>query len=173
MALKDDVARINRKLNDLGRKKMPNAAVKAINRVARRVGNKAMKAVAKDVGVPLKTVRGRMKINRARGKLPVATLRIIRSNMPAIRLLENRSSRIWVGRGGIVIGKYAMQRGFMQRLKNGRWHILQRRGRPRYPIDVTKIPIGGLITNEFKKQTRDYPAAVKAELIKELSVGKS
>ena len=46
MALKDDVARINRKLNDLGRKEMPNAAVKAINRVARRVGNKAMKAVA-------------------------------------------------------------------------------------------------------------------------------
>lgn len=171
MALHDDVARVNRKLNDFGRKKMPNAAVKAINRVARRIGSRAMKAVAKDVGVPVKTIRGRMKINRARGKLPVATLRIMRSNMPAIRLLENRSNKIWVGRGAIMIGKYAMVRGFKQRLKNGRWHILQRKGRPRYPIDVTKIQIGGLITNEFKKQTRDYPAEVQAELIKELSVG--
>lgn len=171
MALQDDVARINRKLNNFGRNNIPNAAVKAINRVARRIGNDAIKAVAKDVGVPTKTVRGRLKINRAKGKLPIATLRVIRSNMPAIRLLEKRSNHIWVGHNGIVIGKYAFQRGFRQRLKNGRWHILQRRGRQRYPIDVAKIRIGGLITDEFKKRTRDYPSEVRAELIKELRIG--
>ncbi|MCI7352801.1 MAG: phage tail protein [[Actinobacillus] rossii] len=171
MSLQDDAKRINRKLNALGRQQIPRAAVKAINKVARSIGSRAMKAVAKDVGVPVKTVRGRMQIARAKGNLPTATIRVIRSHMPAIRLLENRSNKIWVGRGGIVVGKYAIHRGFRQRLKNGRWHILQRQGKERYPIDVVKIPVGNLITNEFKKQTRDYPAEVRAELVKELRIG--
>ncbi len=31
---------------------------------------------------------------------------------------------------------------FIQRLKNGRWHVMQRvAGKNRYPIDVVKIPM--------------------------------
>lgn len=169
MSLQNDVNRINRKLNALGRQQIPRAAVKAINKVARSIGSRAMKAVAKDVGVPVKTVRGRMQIDRAKGKLPIAKIRVRRSHMPAIRLLENRSNKIWVGRGGIVVGKYAMSRGFRQRLKNGRWHIMQRQSKARYPIDVTKIPVGNMITSEFQKATKDYSAEIKNALIKELT----
>ncbi|WP_044470461.1 phage tail protein [Mannheimia massilioguelmaensis] len=168
MSLQDDVARVQRRLNDIGRQKVPRAAVNAINKVAHKIGNRAMKAVAKDVGVPLKTVRGRMKLERAKNKLPVARLRILRSDMPAIRLLENRSNRIWVGRGGIVIGKYAISRGFRQQLRNGREHILQRDGRARYPIDVTKIPVGDMITREFTKATSNYGTEIKQELVNQL-----
>lgn len=168
MSLQDDVARLNRKLNEIGRQKVPRASVTAINKVARKISNRAMKAVAKDVGVPLKTVRGRVTIERAKNKLPVARLRVLRSDMPAIRLLENRSNRIWVGRGGIVIGKYAISRGFRQRLRNGRDHILQRDGRALYPIDVTKIPVGDMITREFTKATSNYSTEIKQELVNQL-----
>ncbi|MGF7452590.1 phage tail protein [Pasteurella bettyae] len=168
MSLQDDVKRINRKLNTLGKQQIPRAAVKAINKVARTIGSRAMKAVAKDVGVPVKTVRGRMQIARAKGNLPTAKIRVRRSHMPAIRLLENRSNKIWVGRGGIVVGKYAIHRGFRQRLKNGRWHILQRDCRARYPIDVTKIPVGEMITREFTKATSNYDTEIKEELINQL-----
>lgn len=168
MTLQQDVERVNRKLSDIGKNQVPRAAVNAINKVARAIGKRAMKAVAKDVGVPVKTIRGRMRIEPAKRKLPIARLRINRADMPAIRLLEYRANRIWVGRGGIVIGKYAMQRGFKQRLKNGRWHILQRQGRERYPIHVTKINVGNKITQVFKAETSNYPTEIKQALALEI-----
>ncbi|WP_386696691.1 phage tail protein [Lonepinella sp. MS14436] len=168
MSLNEDVMRINARLRNLGNNTMPKATAKAINKVASKISSTAMKAVAKDVGVPLKTIKGRLKKINATAKKPKASLKILRSQMPAIRLLEKKSNRIWVGRGGIVIGKYAIQRGFKQRLKNGRIHILQRKGRARYPIDVVKIPIGNQITQQFNKATHNYPKEVKEALLKEL-----
>ncbi|EEX5067761.1 phage tail protein, partial [Escherichia coli] len=39
-----------------------------------------------------------------------------------------------------------------QRLKNGRWHVMQRvAGKNRYPIDVVKIPMAAPLTTAFKQ----------------------
>ena len=89
--------------------------------------------------------------------------------MPAIRLLENRSTKIWEGRGGIVVGKYAIKRGFKQKLKNGRTHLMQRQGKARYSIDVVKIPLSASLTQAFSEQLKDYQKDIRNELSKQLS----
>ncbi len=41
---------------------------------------------------------------------------------------------------------------FIQQLKNGRWHVMQRvAGKNRYPIDVVKIPMAGPLTQAFEE----------------------
>lgn len=41
---------------------------------------------------------------------------------------------------------------FIQQLKNGRWHVMQRvAGKNRYPIDVVKIPMAVPLTTAFKQ----------------------
>ncbi|MCM5047094.1 phage tail protein, partial [Escherichia coli] len=39
---------------------------------------------------------------------------------------------------------------FIQQLKNGRWHVMQRvAGKNRYPIDVVKIPMAAPLKQAF------------------------
>ncbi|MCI7718717.1 putative tail component of prophage [[Pasteurella] aerogenes] len=168
MSIERDLANLKRNFDQLSQQKVPRAAVNAINQVARKIGNSAIKTVANDVGVPIKTIKGRLHTERAKGKLPRVIMRVNRLNMPAIRLLEKRSTRIWEGRGGIVVGKYAIQRGFKQRLSNGRTHIMQRKGGARYPIDVVKIPLANKLTQSFQYELRDYPKKIRSALQDEL-----
>ncbi|VEH66702.1 putative tail component of prophage [Rodentibacter pneumotropicus] len=95
-------------------------------------------------------------------------MRVNRLNMPLIRVLEKPSNKLWEGQGGILVGKYAVKRGFKQRLKNGRMHIMQRAGKARYPIDVVKVPIGKPLTDAFARALKDYPEQLQAELSRQL-----
>lgn len=171
MAVKiDGLDALSRNIATIVSKKVPNAASKSINKLARTAMNGATKEVANYIGVPNKTIRSRSKLmQRARRNAPTARIRVIRSNMPAIRLLENRSNRIWEGSGAITVGKYAVRRGFKQVLKNGRIHIMQRRGRARYSIDVVKIPLAQPLTKAFEKQLANYQKDIANELSRSLS----
>lgn len=151
----------------LAKKKLPKAAVKALNSIAKNARNQALKSVAADIGVPVKTIRGRVQTQKAKSK-PEVKMRVNRLNMPLIRVLEKPSNTLWQGQGGILVGKYAVKRGFKQRLKNGRVHIMQRAGKARYPIDVVKVPIGKPLTDAFSKALKDYPAQLQAELSRQL-----
>ncbi|MGY6072893.1 phage tail protein [Actinobacillus pleuropneumoniae] len=164
------LSEISRNLERVVNQKLPNAVSRSLNTIARKAMSSATKEVAKDIGVPQKTIRSRSKITKANKSRQMANIRVIRSNMPAIRLFENRSNRMWVGRGAIIVGKYAIQRGFIQRLKTGRTHIMQRRGRERYSIDVVKIPLARPLTSSYEKQLNNYPEQIKTELTKNLMV---
>lgn len=166
----DGMAELSQNIAKLAKQKVPQAARKSINRIARQAINGATKTVAKEVGVPTKTIRSRAKLTKkAENRSLTARINVIRSHMPAIRLLENRSTKIWEGRGGIVVGKYAIKRGFKQKLKNGRTHLMQRQGKARYSIDVVKIPLSASLTQAFSEQLKDYQKDIRNELSKQLS----
>lgn len=52
----------------------------------------------------------------------------------------------------LVVGNRRIPGAFIQQLKNGRWHVMQRvAGKNRYPIDVVKIPMAVPLTTAFKQ----------------------
>ncbi|MDG6894527.1 phage tail protein [Volucribacter amazonae] len=152
----------------LVKQQLPNAVAKSLNKIAKNARKKAIKQVAAHIGVPVRTLQGRVRSQSAKRRQPVAKMRVNRMDMPLIRLLERPRNKIWVGKGGIIVGKYAVERGFKQKLKNGRQHIMQRVGKARYPIDVVKIPLSTPLTNAFHQQLKDYPAQVQNELRQQL-----
>lgn len=171
MTLEQDFALIKRNANKVVNQ-INRQAAKAINHLAVQARNQATKTVAKDIGVPTKTLRGRTrqsKNQRAAATKLKAQLRVNISPLPLIRVLEGKNNRIWVGKGGILVGKYAVQRGFIQRLANGRTHVMQRAGQARYSIDVVKVPLRQPLTLAYQNALKDYPAELQKELKNRLS----
>jgi hypothetical protein len=80
-------------LNSLSRLIVPEATAKALNRVASRTISQS-KAVAKEAtvddnrkkGLPVRLVRQRSRLRKARHDRPVASIKINRGNLPAIKL---------------------------------------------------------------------------------------
>lgn len=171
MTLDQDLALIRRNANKVV-KQLNRQAAKTINHLATKARNQATKNVAKDIGVPVKTLKGRTrqsKHQRATATKLRAQLRVNVSPLPLIRLLERKANRVWEGRGAIMVGKYAVQRGFIQTLANGRTHVMQRAGRARYSIDVVKIPLRQPLTTAYQQALKDYPIELQKELKGRLS----
>ncbi|HDV2131883.1 TPA: phage tail protein, partial [Escherichia coli] len=150
-----------RNLNSLDTRMVPQASAWAINRVAQKAISQATRQVARDTvvgdnqvkGIPLKLVRGRVRMLSASpaGKM-YARIRVNRGNLPAIKLSTTRRR----AGDGLRVGKYFFQGAFIRQLANGRWHVLKRlpearfatgrdhQGRPkknRLPVAVVKIPL--------------------------------
>lgn len=142
----------------------PKASAMAINRVATRAVSRSVKDTAKAVRIKQKVIRPRASVKKATGKMPVAYVRVRRFDVPAISIDTARTqirrkrgqlqiSRVNRGRNGryqkreiagntaIVVGRHRFDNAFLQKLKNGRWHIMQRTSDARYPIKVCKVPI--------------------------------
>lgn len=148
----------------------PKAAVSAINTVARRAMRNGTKKVAKELNVQQKLVRNRARLQRrATNANPEAEILVDRRNLPLINLLKAGGNKLYKGSGAILIGQYGVERGFKQKLKNGRTHIMQRKGKDRYPIDVVKIPLATPLTNAFRSELKDYGSQVKVEMAKKLT----
>lgn len=171
MSIGQDLRQIRRNAKKIT-VKINKEAAKSINALAKKARQEATKTVAKDLGVGVKTLRGRTrqrKGERATASRLRAQMRVNIRPMPLVRVLESKRNRVWVGRGGIIVGKFAVERGFVQTLKNGHTHIMQRAGRARYSIDVVKIPLRDKLKNAYRKALATYPDDVKRELEGRLS----
>lgn len=172
-----------RNLNSLDTRMVPQASAWAVNRVAAKIISVATRQVAQNTvagdnqvkGIPLKTVRERVRLLKASpsGKM-YARMRVNRGNLPAIklgtarvRLARSRHGSNSRHRGSVLkVGKYLFRDAFIQQLANGRWHVMRRiDGKNRYPIDVVKIPMSGPLTQAFE-DARDR--IIAAEMPKQL-----
>lgn len=172
-----------RNLNSLDTRMVPQASAWAVNRVAAKIVSVATRQVAQNTvagdnqvkGIPLKTVRERVRLLKASpsGKM-YARMRVNRGNLPAIklgtaqvRLARSQHGRNSRHRGSVLkVGKYLFRDAFIQQLANGRWHVMRRiDGKNRYPIDVVKIPLSGALTQAFE-DARDR--IIAAEMPKQL-----
>lgn len=167
-------------LNSLSRLMVPTAAAQALNRVAGRVITQGSRKVAKEAtvgdnhkkGLPVKLVRQRSRLKRAKPERLVAAIRINRGNLPAIKLgaarvqLSRRKGEKR-GRGSVLrIGPYIFRNAFIQQLANGRWQVMRRLGKPRYPIDVVKVPLEIPLTQSFTAISKQL---IDSDMPKELS----
>ncbi|WP_324285349.1 phage tail protein [Enterobacter ludwigii] len=167
-------------LNSLSRLIVPEATAKALNRVASRTISQGSKAVAKEAtvddnrkkGLPVRLVRQRSRLRKARHDRPLASIKINRGNLPAIKLgtARVRLSRKKGARNGagsvLKIGPYTFRNAFIQQLANGRWQVMRRVGQARYPIDVVKVPLETPLTVAF---TAISKRLIESDMPKELS----
>lgn len=119
-----------RNLDILDTRMVPQASAWAINRVAQKAISQATRQVARDTvagdnqmkGIPLKLVRGRVRMLSASFRKMYARIRINRGNLPAIKLNTTRRR----AGDGLRVGKYFFRGAFIRQLANGRWHVLRR-----------------------------------------------
>ncbi|MDL7421186.1 phage tail protein, partial [Escherichia coli] len=112
-----------------------------------------------------KLVKERARLKRATVKNPQARIKVNRGDLPVIRLgnarvvlsrrrrrKKGQRSSLKGGDSVLVVGNRRIPGAFIQQLKNGRWHVMQRvAGKKRYPIDVVKIPMAVPLTTAFKQ----------------------
>ncbi|MFZ6039771.1 phage tail protein [Vibrio natriegens] len=184
-----ELAQAVKNLSALQTSAVPKASAMAINRVATRAVSRSVKDTAKAVRIKQKVIRPRASVKKATGKMPVAYVRVRRFDVPAISIDTARTqirrkrgqlqiSRVNRGRNGryqkreiagntaIVVGRHRFDNAFLQKLKNGRWHIMQRTSDARYPIKVCKVPIVNEITKAFKKHSDEL---IRTDMKKELA----
>ncbi|EJI1395467.1 phage tail protein [Vibrio parahaemolyticus] len=161
-------------LSALDETAVPSAASMAINRIAKRAISHSVKDTSKAVKVQKKVIRRYARVSKkASPKQPVAYVRVRRTDIPAIHIGEARTQirrkkgryqvqsatrakdgrytkREVSGFTSIKVGKHKFDNAFLQKLKNGKWHIMQRTSDARYPIKMCAIPIYKEITSAFE-----------------------
>ncbi|EHU9453520.1 phage tail protein [Vibrio vulnificus] len=177
-------------LSALDEKAVPRASAMAINRIANRAISRSVKDTSKAVRVQQKIIRRYARVSKkASPKHPVAYVRVRRNDIPAIHIGEARTqirrkkgryqvqsatrskdgrytNREISGFTSIKVGKHQFDNAFLQKLKNGKWHIMQRTGEARYPIKMCAIPIRNEITAAFETNSNQL---MKTDMPKELS----
>lgn len=159
-------------LDALSKTAVPRAESQAVNRVAGRAISRSASQVSKEARVPLKLVRGRAKLKKASPGRPIATIRVKRGDLPVInlgsvRMQVSRRSGNSRGAGSVLkVGNRSFPGAFVQRLSNGRWQVMRRTTKARYPIEVVKIPMAAPLTKAFTEQSQ---ALIKSDMPKELA----
>ncbi|EFJ5712016.1 TPA: phage tail protein, partial [Escherichia coli] len=152
-------------LSRISRTAVPGAAAMAINRVASSAISQSASQVARETKVRRKLVKERARLKRATVKNPQARIKVNRGDLPVIKLgnarivlsrrrrrKKGQRSSLKGGGSVLVVGNRRIPGAFIQQLKNGRWHVMQRvAGKNRYPIDVVKIPMAVPLTTAFKQ----------------------
>ncbi|HFV5345713.1 TPA: phage tail protein, partial [Escherichia coli] len=166
-------------LSRINRSAVPGAAAMALNRLGSAVTAQSASQVSREVKIPRKFVRERMKLKKATPKNQSVRIVVNRGDFPVIKLgnarlrlsrrKRRRKGERSAAKGGgsvLVVGNRRIPGAFIQRLKNGRWHVMQREaGRNRYPIDVVKIPMQAPLTSGVQENiTRLYRDKFPAEL---------
>ncbi len=135
------------------------------NRVASSAISQSASQVARETKVRRKLVKERARLKRATVKNPQARIKVNRGDLPVIKLgnarvvlsrrrrrKKGQRSSLKGGGSVLVVGNRRIPGAFIQQLKNGRWHVMQRvAGKNRYPIDVVKIPMAVPLTTAFKQ----------------------
>lgn len=177
-------------LSALNEKAVPRASSMAINRIANRAISHSVKDTSKAVRVQQKIIRRYARLSKkASPQQPVAYVRVRRNDIPAIHIGEARTQiarkkgRYQVqsatrGKNGrytkrevsgftsIKVGKHKFENAFLQKLNNGKWHIMQRTSDARYPIQMCAIPIKNEITTAFETNSKRL---MKTDMPKELA----
>ncbi|HGW3646912.1 TPA: phage tail protein [Citrobacter koseri] len=145
-------------LNSISKTAVPRASAQSVNRIAGQAVNRSVSVVAKGTRVPRKLVKQRARVRRATVSKPRALIRINRGNLPAIKLgpASVRLSRRKRDKAGVnsvlMVGRFRFPGAFIQQLSNGRWHVLRRSTRSRYPVEVVSIPLATPLTEAFRSE---------------------
>ncbi|EEW5075217.1 phage tail protein [Escherichia coli] len=192
------MAQAMKNLDALDRRAVPRAAATTLNRVAESIIAKTASSVARELAVPRRLIRARIRLRRARPDKASAKVYINTGNLPAIKLGEARvrlsrrkrrkkgeRSSLKGGGSVLIVGKRRIPNAFITRLANGRWHVMQRtslaslstgtdsKGRPkrhRLPIGVVKIPTATPLAETFERERdRMYREKLPEQMMKAMA----
>lgn len=177
------IKKAQRILSELNNKQLIYAQRRVLKRLALKASTATASTTAKEVKVPVKLLRERLKLKHLNiNDGAAANIRIYRTNIPAIRLgvpktLLKRgkapvsavrreangrfSKRDSAGETAIRVGRYTFKNTFLQKLKTGRWQIMGRLSEERYSIEAKGLPINETVTKHAKDS---FSKAVNKEL---------
>ena len=166
-------------LNSISKTAVPRASAQSVNRIAGQAINRSVSVVSKSTRIPRKLVKQRARLRRATVSKPRALIRVNRGNLPAIKLGPasvrlSRRKRDKSGANSVLrIGPFRFPGAFIQQLANGRWHVLRRTTKNRYPIEVVSIPLAVPLTEAFRAELprlmdENMPAVMRQNLQNQL-----
>ena len=164
MKLDDQLRRLERKLDKIAKDSVPKAYAAAVNKVATQSRTAIASEVAREVRIPVRAVKSRIYLRRARVGGLEAQIRLYARPVDAVNTGPARLSRGWK-----VAGQFR-ERSFMARMPNQNRHrIYQRAGADRLPIQKVVVPISepveriGMAVTALKMR-RDFARLYKHEL---------
>lgn len=123
---------LNLKLNRLEREVFPKAAVRSLNRTARKVRTIARRSTAKRMGLAQKAIKSRMDIDKAR---PNRLTVLVTGRGKPFNLIRFGARQIKRGVSAKPWGKRRVFRGaFIATMPNGKRIVVARRGEARLPL---------------------------------------
>lgn len=166
-------------LNSISKTAVPRASAQSVNRIAGQAINRSVSVVSKSTRVPRKLVKQRARLRRATVSKPRALIRVNRGNLPAIKLgpasvrLSRRKRDKSGAKSVLRIGPFRFPGAFIQQLANGRWHVLRRTTKNRYPIEVVSITLAVPLTEAFRAELprlmdENMPAVMRQNLQNQL-----
>ncbi len=144
MSNKSNLSAVEKRLKKYVNRDVPGARVAATNKALAKAKTATVRAVSVETGIKIKQLKPRVYISRARGgkKVKGAKLHFYRRGMALISLRAKQVD------GGVIAGPYVVPDAFIAdgskgfgRGKLKQAHVLRRKGRGQYPLEVITVNI--------------------------------
>lgn len=144
MGNKSNLNAVEKRLKKYLNRDVPGARVTATNKALAKAKTATVRAVSIETGIKVKKLKPRAYISRARGgqKPKAAKFHFYRHGMALISLGAKQVD------GGVVAGPYVVPNAFIAdgskgygRGKLKQAHVLRRKGRGQYPLEVISVNI--------------------------------
>lgn len=151
-SLPGQIKSLEKKLNEYSKVHVRRAAASALNKIVPKARTGVIKTVTKDVKVPAKFLRKQIFAGRAKSNSLTAYVKSYLRPISAARLLTPARLAKSRGRGtnrrGVRVAGQQFDGAFVNvGRSNGRWYVMRRQGKSRYPVEVINIPIDGSINS--------------------------
>lgn len=173
MSLDKQTARLVKKLDKIAKIETARAHASAINKLTKQVKTAVASEVAKEIRIPVRSVKRRIYVKRATASNGIAKVYLYARPVPGVDARATRTNKGWK-----VAGEFR-PRSFLAKMPTqSRHHIFQRDGRGpvlrpdgkrREKFDMVRVPIAepvkriGMAVISLKMK-RDYPKILKHEL---------
>jgi hypothetical protein len=135
---------------EAGERGWERAGARTLNKAGARMRTAVIRDVAKEARIsPMKLVRRRVRMRRAKAGRLVVKLGVLTKQIPASRLSRARDTK---RRGVRAYGGRHWPHAFMARGKGDHHHVFERQGAARYPLRVHKIEIKHAVEEALKSK---------------------
>lgn len=165
-SFKGDLKKIRRRLKQHQQKCVVPAARTATNKTMSHFKKVSARKLKGELGLPIKTINGRLKISKAKGKDLRATLYALTAPVRVTDLKYSKSKR------GVRSSGRSFAHSFVATLQSGKVGVFNRKGKARLPIEHTKIEIytqaKARLDSEFKQSRTVFINEFRKELARRL-----
>lgn len=140
------IKQLEKTLRQYANVEVPRATASALNKISPKVKNQLVKTTAKEVKVPGKFLKRQIFTSRAKSKSLSAYVKSYLRPVSAVRLLPTstllKARPRGTNRRGVRVAGQQFDGAFINLgSKSGRFYVLRRLGKGRYPIEVIAIKI--------------------------------
>lgn len=175
LSLAQQIKEREKKLQRYSEKDVPKAARAAIYKMATKAKTSIVRTVTKELKLPAKILKKQVFTSRAKGNGIKAYIRSYLRPISAVRLISDSKLAEACGRGtnkrGVRVAGQQIDGAFINRgARNGKYYVLQRKEKSRYPLRVVNIKIdASMLKNQLPIAKRFTKDEFQKELMRQLN----